>query len=41
MDSAELPELARTILHTLHDRFEQPGRRQVARVRLSERAYPT
>lgn len=40
MDAAELPALARTILDTLLDRAEQPGRQRVARVRLSERDYP-
>jgi hypothetical protein len=36
----DLPPLARAILHALLDRLEQPGRRQVARVRLSERDHP-
>ncbi|NTU86349.1 MAG: hypothetical protein HGA45_44640, partial [Chloroflexales bacterium] len=40
MDGAELPETASAILHSLLDRFEQPGRRHVARVRLSEREHP-
>lgn len=40
MDGAELPELARAILLALLDRAEQPGRRQVARVRLNERDHP-
>jgi hypothetical protein len=40
MDAAELPGPARTILHTLLDRFEQPGRQQVVRVRLTERDHP-
>ncbi len=40
MNSAELPESARPILQTLLDRCEQPGRQQVARVRLSEREHP-
>lgn len=40
MDAAELPEPARAILHTLLDRFEQPGRQRVVRVRLSEREHP-
>src|SRR5512141_217359 len=40
MGAAELPEPARAVLHTLLDCFEQPGRRQVARVRLSERDHP-
>ena len=34
------PDIARSLLHALLDRFEQPNRQQVARVRLSEREYP-
>lgn len=40
MGGPELPAPARAILATLLDRFEQPERRQVARVRLSERDHP-
>lgn len=39
MDGAELAEPARAILHSLLDRYEQPGRRQVVRVRLNEREH--
>lgn len=35
----ELPALARSILDALLDQLEQPGRRQVARVRLNERRH--
>lgn len=35
----ELPGLARSILNALLDQFEQPTRRQVARVRLNERQH--
>ncbi|MGE0131942.1 MAG: Wadjet anti-phage system protein JetD domain-containing protein [Blastocatellales bacterium] len=35
----ELPGLARLILDALLDQFEQPNRRQVARVRLNERLH--
>lgn len=35
----ELPALARSILGALLDQFEQPNRRQVARVRLNERRH--
>ncbi|NTV63969.1 MAG: DUF2399 domain-containing protein [Oscillochloris sp.] len=35
-----LPELVRGLLHTLLDRHEQPGRRTVVRVRLSQREQP-
>jgi len=35
----ELPGLARLILDALLDQFEQPARRQVARVRLNERQH--
>lgn len=40
MSAAEPPELVRSLLLALLDRAEQPGRRQVARVRLSEREHP-
>ncbi len=35
-----LPELARTILHTLLDRYEQPQRQTVVRVRLTAKTHP-
>lgn len=38
--TAPLLPLARTILTTLLDRYEQPERQTVVRVRLSEKAYP-
>lgn len=37
---SELPGVARDLLHTLLDRFEQPHRRTVVRVRLSTKDYP-
>jgi hypothetical protein len=37
--SIRLSELTRTILHTLLDRYEQPERQTVVRVRLSEQAH--
>ncbi len=36
----DIPPPAQHILHALLDRFEQPGRQQVARVRLNERDHP-
>jgi hypothetical protein len=35
-----LPDLARTLLHTLLDRYEQPERQTVVRVRLSAKTHP-
>jgi len=36
----DLPDIAKSLLHALLDRFEQPNRQHVVRVRLSEREYP-
>ncbi len=36
----DLPDLARTLLHTLLDRYEQPERQTVVRVRLSVKTHP-
>jgi hypothetical protein len=36
----DLPNLARTLLHTLLDRYEQPERQTVVRVRLSAKTHP-
>jgi len=36
----DLPDLARTLLHTLLDRYEQPERQTVVRVRLSAKTHP-
>lgn len=35
-----LPALARDLLHTLLDRYEQPARQTVVRVRLNEQSHP-
>ncbi|MFP4440522.1 MAG: Wadjet anti-phage system protein JetD domain-containing protein [Chloroflexaceae bacterium] len=36
----DLPDLARALLHTLLDRYEQPARQTVVRVRLSAKTHP-
>lgn len=36
----DLPDLARALLHTLLDRYEQPERQTVVRVRLSAKTHP-
>jgi hypothetical protein len=36
-----LPDVAGALLHTLLDRFEQPGRQRVVRVRLNEGEHPS
>jgi hypothetical protein len=36
----DLPDLARALLHTLLDRYEQPERQTVVRVRLNAKTYP-
>jgi Uncharacterized protein conserved in bacteria C-term(DUF2220) len=36
-----LPDVAGALLHTLLDRFEQPGRQRVVRVRLNEAEHPS
>ncbi len=38
--TADLPETARALLHQLLDRYEQPERRNVVRVRLSAQEHP-
>lgn len=39
-DFSVLTDLTSTLLHTLLDRYEQPDRQTVVRVRLNEQAYP-
>lgn len=40
MSNPELPDTARAIMRTLLDRYEQPGRQNIVRVRLSPRDHP-